>query len=130
MSKGVRSLLWIGGGVVLSLLVAWSQGLFSAESAADALRCLSDGFFVTAALFLTCGGLRWCTNGGAVDGLGYACKTLIQRVRFSYEEHRETFGEYRENRAKKARSPRSTLLYGTVFLVVAVLFFAAYYAVK
>ncbi|MGN1001158.1 MAG: DUF3899 domain-containing protein [Oscillospiraceae bacterium] len=132
MSKNAKMLLiYAGGGLAVAILVAWSQGLFSAKTTQDILRTLSDGFFVTAALLLAFGGLRWCVNGGAVDGLGYTFKSTFQRMKFSYDDqNREGFAEYRQNREKKAKSPKVLFLAGLGFLVIALAFYVSYYAVS
>lgn len=119
--------IYIGGGLAAAILVAWSQGLFSASSSSDILRSLCDGSFVVAALFLAYGGLRWTYNGGAMDGLGYSVRSIFRRMRFSYEDQdRGGFAEYRANREKKAKSPKILLLSGLVFLVISLVIYGLY----
>lgn len=113
-------------GVIIAGLVAWARGLFSSEDLKSALMILSDAFFVSGALLLAYGGLIVAKNGGATDGLGYSMKLLINRIRPSYEEHRQTFAEYREEREKKAHKPTTELIVGLVLFILALCFYGGY----
>lgn len=121
-----KFLIESGLGLVLSLLLACLMGLFDAGSTADVLRILSDGFFVAAAMYLAVGGITFTVNGGVMDGLGYATKTGIARIRRDFETSKVSFAEYREEREKKAKSPKATLLSGVVLLAAALLLLVAY----
>lgn len=113
---------------VVSLGACWMVGAFGAETVLDRYRLLSDGFFVSAALFLGMGGLTWTYNGGVMDGLVYTFKNAVARIRRNYETEKMTFAEYREQREAKASSPKSMLLSGLVQLVIALAFFGLYNA--
>lgn len=130
MSKTMQMFLAnLGAGFVIAFLVMWAQGVFGAETASDALRLVCDGFFVAGAALLAWGGLRWCTNGGAVDGLGYSMKMVKDRLLpFLGKpwEKRESFAEYRERRESKARPAKALLLSGLVHLVIALIIFGVY----
>ena len=124
-----KFLVNLGTGFLLAFLVMWSQGIFDTETASDALRLACDGFFVAAAVLLAWGGLGWCTNGGAVDGLGYSMKMVKERLRHFLSkrwEKRETFAEYGERRESKARPARALLLSGLAHLVIALIMFGVY----
>lgn len=118
-----------GIGLAIAFLVMWGQGLFEAETMSDTLRVVCDGFFVAGALLLAWGGLRWCTNGGAVDGLGYSMKMVKERMLPFLSkpwDKRESFAEYRERRESKARPVGALLLSGLAHLVIALILFAVY----
>lgn len=124
-----KFLINLGVGLVIAVLVMWLQGVFEAETTSDVLRLACDGFFVAAAVLLAWGGLRWCTNGGAVDGLGYSMKMVKDRLLpFLSRPHekRESFAEYRERREAKALPAKSLLLAGLAHLVIALIIFGAY----
>ncbi len=114
-------------GFVASILVMIWYGVFQAESLKDLFRLISDGFFIVAALMLCYGGLVWTYNGGVMDGLGYSIKTLISRVSPGYEDNKVSFAEYREQREKKTRSPKATIVAGLILMVPACISFAVYY---
>lgn len=115
-----KFLISLAVGLVLSLVLACIFGIFKAESSADVLRILSDGFFVAAAGYLVTGGITFTVNGGAMDGLGFAAKTGMARIKRDFEESKVSFAQYREERQRKAKSPAATLLAGAVLLVIAI----------
>ena len=112
---------------LLAAIAVWAiEGLLQAASARDVLRILSDGFFVAGIMFLAMGGLTWTFNGGVVDGLGFSFKTGIARMRSDYDTARMTFAEYREERRKKASSPKPMLLAGLLHTGIALVLFLVY----
>jgi len=115
----VKFLVDLGVATLLAVLVWVLEGLFRVETVVDAVRILSDGFFVAGALFLAMGGMTWTKNGGVMDGLGFTFKTVFARIRSDYETSRMTFAEYREEREKKASSPKPMLLAGLIHIVLA-----------
>ena len=115
-----------GIGLLIAVLVWIAEGLFRAGTAQDVLRILSDGFFVAGLLFLGMAGLTWAKNGGAMDGLGYTIKIAIARIRPDYDDARMTFAQYREEREKKASSPKSAVLAGLVHMAIAIVLTVAY----
>ena len=113
-------------GLVLAVALSFLLGLLNAQSAADCFRILSDAFFVAAAIFLVTGGLTFTANGGVMDGLGFAFKTGIARIRRDFETAKVSFAEYREERARKAKSPAASLLAGALLLIIALILLALY----
>lgn len=127
MSDSLKKfLIDLGIGMVVAIVTPLMLGVFEAQTAKDVFRLLSDGFFFSAAMFLLLGGLTFTTNGGALDGLGFTFKVGIARIRRDYETSRITFADYCEERRKKAKSPKETLLAGLVLLVIAFEFVALY----
>ena len=121
-----KFLIDLGIGLVLAVALAFMMGISQGEGAADVLRILSDAFFVSAAAFLVTGGITFTVNGGVMDGLGFATKTGIARIRRDFETSKQTFAEYREERESKAKSPKSSLLAGAVLLMIALGLLMAY----
>ena len=113
-------------GLVLAVALSFLLGLLNAQSAADVFRILSDAFFVSAAFFLVTGGITFTVNGGVMDGLGFATKTGIARVKRDFETAKISFAEYREERARKAKSPAASLLAGVLLLAIALILLALY----
>ena len=127
MSDSLRKfLICTGIGLVLAFLVSWLLGLFQAETAVDTVRILCDGFFVAAAMLLCAGGFQWTSNGGVMDGLGYAAKVGVARMKRDFETAKQGFGAYQEDRRRKARSPKYLLLAGLVHLAAALALYGAY----
>lgn len=131
MSDSVRKfLINTGIGLVLAILTSCLLGLFQVDTAVDTLRILCDGFFVAAAGLLCAGGIQWTTNGGVMDGFGFAAKTGIARMRRDFETAKLSFADYRENRRQKNRSPKYLLLAGLLHMVIAVALYWAYTSVR
>jgi hypothetical protein len=127
MSKTKRNfLIFTGIGLVGAVIVAWTQGVFSAETQVDVLRTCSDGFFIAGGLLLAIGGIIWYYNRGALDGIGYSIKMARQRMKRVLESERTTFLEYCEQREEKAFSPKAMLLAGLVHFVIAIVLVVAY----
>ncbi len=122
----VKILVDLGLGLATAVGAAFLFDLFHAPNLQDALRILSDSFFLPAVLFLGIGGLTWTKNGGVWDGIGFTFKTVASRMRRNYDEERITFAQYREERAEKNSSPKSALITGAVYLVLALVFLIAY----
>lgn len=120
-----KFLLDTGIGLVVAFILCCTMGLFTAESTVDTLRILSDGFFLVGALLLAVGGLTFTSNEGAFDGLFYTFKTQVNRMRRDYESRRQSFAQYREEREKKNKSPKESLLAGLVVISVGLIFMVA-----
>lgn len=124
-----KTLIDVIVGLVIAIGVCAWGGLFQAESLEDVLRILSDGFFVAAALLLGCGGLQWTYNGGVMDGLVYSFKTFFNRFRADYEDRRQSFRDYREQREAKASTPKYLLYSGLIHLVISIAILLLYMTV-
>ena len=127
MSDSLKKfLINTGIGLAIALLLSILLGLFGAQTPVDRMRILCDGFFVAAMGLLCAGGIRWTTNGGAMDGLGYASKVGIARMRRDFEAAKQGFGEYQQIQRSKARSPKYLLLAGLVHLAISAILYAVY----
>ncbi len=127
MSDSLKKfLINTGIGLGIAVLLSILLGLFRAETMVDRVRILCDCFFVAAMGLLCAGGLRWTSNGGAMDGLGFTTKVGIARMRRDYETARQDFGEYQKIQRAKARSPKHLFLAGLAHLVVSAALYALY----
>ena len=112
-------------GLILAIAVVLSQGIFGV-SGGDVIRIVCDGFFVAGGLLLAAGLLKWIFNEGGMDGLNYATKVGVARIKRDYEGSRKSFGDYREEREKKATTPLPLILSGVIHLGIALVFMAIY----
>ena len=127
MSDSLKKfLINTGIGLVIAVLLSILLGVFEAKTAVDRVRIFCDGFFVAAMGLLCAGGFRWTSNGGAMDGLGFATKTGIARMRRDFETAKQGFGEYQQIQRAKARSPKYLLLAGLTHLAIAAALYAVY----
>ena len=126
MKERLKLLIPLPVGLVIAVAVMFYGGLASAEGVRDVLRIVCDGFFVAGALLFMYGCLRWTYNGGVMDGLGYSAKLAFNRMRAHYDDHRQSFAEYRAKRESKSRPAKPFVISGAILLIVAVIIFMVY----
>lgn len=120
-------------GLVLAMAVMIGRGLLRAESAAEVLMAVSDGFCVAGLLFSGFGALLWVSATGMFDIFGYAFRKCAHAL-IPGTIH-DTVGRYYEYKMDKADKRRgkgtewSVLLAGCAFLGIAVLLTWAWYGV-
>ncbi len=125
MSKGIKNLLKYGITVtlclVVSVLVAWNRGLFTATKLDDIYRILSDAFYLPGILLVLFGLLMWLAGEGALMGIGYVMKSLVRLI-IPFRQH-ETYAEYVAKKAEKEKVKFGFLLIvGLAFFLVGVVF--------
>lgn len=119
----------ISGSVCLAL-AAWyclSRG-FSQLTLAEKYRTLCDAFTVPGIVCLCVGVLIWVAGDGIFHGLGY-CLSVTRRALFpTGRREQETYYDYVQRRRQKNRPACGFLLItGSVCMLIAVTFLAAYY---
>lgn len=113
---------------VICVLALWARGLFSASSAVEIMRCLSDGFFIAGFLVGGYGLLVVCSNGGAFDILAYGLICFFNLFRKNVSDRKaKTFYEYRKAKSEKRHSFLYLLVVGLAFILAAVLFVVLFY---
>ena len=99
------------------------------------MRCLSDGFFTTAALFLGCGVLMMIQDAGNFYGVSYLFYTMVKLFSFGkghYEEKKNYYTyclEKRERRKAEGVSPLrpALLILGACALLLSFAFVGLFY---
>jgi len=119
MNKKLKSfLVSLAVGAVLCALVI----LINRDQGYGTLRQLCDGCFVAAVLLLGVGVLRFVTNQGAFDVLGYGVQSVfhlhVPGASIGNARDQETMQDYRDRKAKKRKSPVGLLYAGLVWLAV------------
>lgn len=128
--KGIKYIVQTALGLVLSFGVMYYQGLFEADTAADRIRIVCDGFSVTALLFLSMGFIVWVSTTGFFDIFGYALKKGAHAlVPGLVREDVQDFYEYKLERQgdRKKRGEGSTLLVGLGFLLAGLILTGIWY---
>ena len=116
---------------VIAVTVAASQGLSLENAAFINCRFLSDGFFVSAVIFVGLGLLLWVSATGFFDIFGYAMKSLL--VLFSPlkkpGEHPHYYEYKCEKDAKRQAKPitHTVLIVGVIVLLLSLACLAMYY---
>lgn len=113
-------------GLALSVGVMYERGLFEARSGADKIMIISDGFTVTALLFLSIGILLWVSTTGFFDIFGYAFRKGAHALIPGLGGGNKATGFYeyklekQEERTAKGKGEKSMLLVGAAFLLVSI----------
>lgn len=117
--------------LVIAIPVAIGQGFSLSGEAALNCRWLSDGFFVSAVIFVGLGGLFWVSTTGFFDIFSYGFKSLF--VLFSPLKKVKEFPHYYdykcEKDAKREGKPitHTVLVVGLICLAVSLVCLAMYY---
>ena len=131
--------------LILSLTVMVSRGAFAAGvTTADRVMAISDGFTVTALLFICLGILVWISSTGFFDIFSYALKKAARVFvpgayagetanYYTYvtgqRDKRKGKQERREEAGLETSSEKSTLIVGLVCLALSLIFWGLWYAV-
>ena len=111
-------------GVLISFGIAYYRGLFSAASTAATVMAISDGFFVTAVLYVVFGLLLVIAQSGFYDIFTYGFKSL-KYLFTPIKRNRDEGGfyEYKIRQKEKRKAvPFEVLYVGLVFLALALVF--------
>ena len=108
-------------GLALFLIMAFSNGAFTAGDPADAYRGLCDAFFVPGVLLTSFGILAFCASSGVYDIFSYGVKSLKVLFTPFGKEKRQKYYEYKLEKDAKRQKPKPyTLILGLCFLAAAV----------
>ena len=116
--------------LVFAVLVALSEGVFTATYPKDLWSGLSTAFFVPGILSVGFGALVVCSNAGAFDMLSYAFQTLF-RI-FKKDPIDRKYGDYygyRQAMKEKKRSFWYLIIVGAVFTLIGGVFLIVFNAV-
>ena len=122
----------MGIALLIAIPVALNQGLSMEGAAHLNCRWLSDGFFVSAVIFVGMGGLLWVSTTGFFDIFSYAFQSLL--VLFSPLKKGKEFPHYYdykcEKDAKREGKPIShtVLVVGLICLAASLICLALYYS--
>ena len=131
--KSVKYIAQIAAGAVMAVLVMLWQGLDDAQTAADRLKIISDGFAVSGLLYTAMGVLIWVSTTGFFDIFAYAIRKgahvlipgMVKDDHTGYYEYQQ--GK-KEARAKGETAGRkSTLFVGLLFFALSLLFTLLWY---
>lgn len=125
----ISTLVQLAIASAIAVMIAIYQGL-GAEMYWN-MRCLSDGFFFSAVLFVGFGLLIWISGTGFFDIFSYGFKSLL--MLFSPLKRAKEHPHYYEYKCEKAAkregkvSMLSTLVTGVIALVASLILLALYY---
>ena len=114
----------------ITFMVISINGFFT-DSAAVNIQILSDGFFISGMLMLFFAGMMYVSGEGALIGIGYILKCVVQAFVPMGRKNHEKYQDYRERKLgeKKAPGDRCILVTGLVFLTIGIIFMVIWYTV-
>jgi hypothetical protein len=134
VNQGIKRLL-IKYGVCFSIasliavLVFWSKGFFD-HSAAVNVQILADGFSIAGMLFLFVAGMMFISSEGALIGIGYAMRSVVEFFVPMGRKHHMKYADYREQKlaGKKDADDHCFLVIGLIFFLTGILFTIIWYS--
>lgn len=125
MTHGRKTfLVSLGVGLVIGIIVFF----LNTQNMESLFGRLCDGCFVAAVMVLGAGGLKFASNKGAFDMMGYSLKSVfhIHLPGTKTSNETEDFYDYTQRKAGKRRGASGILLAGLVYLVLASIFLILY----
>ena len=115
---------------LITVLVFWIRGFFT-DNAGVNIQILSDGFFVSGILFLMFAGMRFVSGEGALRGLGFVLRNLVQAFTPMGRKNHEFYSQYRERKLAEKGAKKSNdhciLFTGLFFLAISIIFSVIWY---
>ena len=119
-------------GLLIAFVIIWQRGLFAAESVADKVLIICDGFTVVAFIYLCLGALLWISSTGTMDIFSYALKRGVNALLPGRVfDDLGGYYEYKMSKQEKRKGfkEHSTLVIGFLFLVVSIVLTMVWYSV-
>lgn len=124
-----KLLICLGVSLTITIAVLIIKGVFSSTSIKETAMILSDSFFLGGALMLVATGLVWASDHGVSDGIGYSFSKLFSLRKRDYEEHKESYSEYKDRKHARKSSVIEFLIAGLGFVAISVVFLLIYLGV-
>ena len=125
----VKYLICFGAACLIAFLVFWSKGFFT-DSLSVNVQILSDGFFVSGILLTLFAGLMFVSSEGALIGIGFVLRNVVQAFVPMGRRHHESYAQYRARKIGelKKKGDHCLLFTGLIFLAVGVILTVIWYA--
>lgn len=113
---------------VITFLVFWIKGFFT-HSVGVNIQILSDGFYISGMMMLFVAGMMYVSGEGALIGIGYVMKSVVQFFVPMGRKYHETYADYRERKIGKAKpqSDSAILVTGLIFFLIGIIFAVIWY---
>ncbi len=124
----IKYAICFGVASAITLIVFWIKGFFT-DSLAVNIQILSDGFFVSGALFTLFAGMMFVSGEGALIGIGFVLRNVVQAFIPMGRKNHEFYAQYRERKLKsmKKSGDHCILITGLFFLLVGIIFTVIWY---
>ena len=113
---------------VITLVVFWIKGFFT-DSLAVNVQILSDGFFVSGALLTLFAGMVFVSGEGALLGIGFVMRNVVQAFVPMGRKMHESYAQYRERKMSELKKPGDNciLVTGLIFLAIGIILTVIWY---
>ena len=100
------------------------------HSTAVNIQILSDGFCISGMSFLAIAGMLYISGEGALVGIGYVMKSVVQFFVPMGRKNHEKYSDYRERKlaGKKDADDHCFLVIGLIFFLTGILFTIIWYS--
>lgn len=113
---------------MITLVVFWIKGFFT-DSLAVNVQILSDGFFVSGALLTLFAGMAFVSGEGALLGIGFVMRNVVQAFVPMGRKMHESYAQYRERKMSELKKPGDNciLVTGLIFLAIGIILTVIWY---
>ncbi len=93
------------------------------------IQILSDGFSVAGILLLIAAGMLFISSEGALIGISFVMRNVIQAFIPMGRKNHELFGKYRERKMAELKKANDGAIFvtGLVFLIIGIVFTVIWY---
>ena len=126
-----KYLVCFGVASLITFIVFWIRGFFTNDIGVN-IQILSDGFFVSGILMTLFAGMLFVSGEGALIGIGFVLRNIVQAFTPMGRKNHEFYGKYRERKLaekkeKKASADHCILIVGLFFLAISIVFTVIWY---
>lgn len=123
-----KYLICFGVALLIAMAVVWIKGFFT-DSLAVNLQILSDAFSVSGLLLTLFAGMMYVSGEGALLGIGYIMRYVVQTFIPMGRKNQESYADYRARKLgqTKKSADHCILVAGLVFLSIGIVFTVVWY---
>ena len=126
----IKYIVCFGIALAITFGVFAIKGFFG-DSAAVNFQILSDGFTTSGILFLMVAGMMFISGEGALIGIQFVLRNIVQAFTPMGRKHHEFYKDYRARKLSEAEAKKSgdksILVTGLVFFLIGIVFTVIWY---
>ena len=123
-----KYLVCFGVASLITFVVIWIKGFFTDNLAVN-IQILSDGFSVSGLLLLLFAGMMFVSGEGALVGIGFVMRNVVQAFVPMGRRYHESYAQYRERKLGKVKKPGDHCIFviGLLFFSIGVILTVVWY---
>lgn len=124
----IKYLVYFGIAALITVGVFAIKGFFG-DSVAVNIQILADGFTVSGLLLSMFAGMIFISSEGALIGIGFVLKSVVQFFLPMGRKNHEFYAQYRERKLSELKKPTDycALVIGLAFLFIGIIFNVIWY---